>query len=328
MIRTKVKLVLIAFLIAILTFTTVAFATEATDNPEVTPTDIQAEGGDTTEETAEDQINSSDKYFAGDNIVIDELIDGNAVAIGKEVTLTGQIGGDLIVIADKLTIDGGTTGGFVYGNVLAMASEVVITTGQIYDAYIVCDKLTVDFDVIIRRDLKAMGTEVSIDGLIVRNAFIEADKLTVKGNCEIRGDLNYIAQQEAEYLEKTEEDDESIDAGIKGNTEYKIRDKKLYSKNNAIKSKVDSILKSNKIDNNTSEEALQSIVLANIMNMVGIDTNSSITSNAKGVSKTIQVPVAAFYIEIVVIILLVASLVAIVVMKDKILNKSTEKSDK
>lgn len=309
--KTKSRLFLILFLIVTLLATSV-FATEETPSEDAVVTSEvtdETETDDTSDETetTEESIESTDKYFTGDEILIDTLIDGNAFAIGKNVTLTGQIGGDLFVIAETLTIDGGS----VYGSVFVTAAEVTIN-GQLYDLYVASDKLTIEYDGYIYRDLKAMSTEISINGIIGRNTFIETDTLDLQSDCIIQGNLNYTSQAEASYPE----------SGIKGDKNFTQASKKLFKKE--IRKTVENILKTNKIGNDTSEDNVRAIIMSYAFNGLNIKTNSE---SLNGVSKNSTVPALYFYIAVAVIIVLVVLLLLPKINKSKE-NKATVADNK
>lgn len=310
--ETKLKLFLILFVVVTL-ISTAVFATEPTNDagePVVTSetTPETTEGEDNEQQTEEQTIEGGDRYFAGDNVVISTLIDSNVFAVGKEVTLTGQIGGDLFVVANKLTIDVGTA---VYGNVFAIASEIEIN-GQIYDLYGACDKLTIEYDGYIYRDLRAMATEVFINGVVGRNAFVEADKVVLNKDCIINGNLNCIAQSETIYVDAENNESTEIPQSIvKGEKQYTKRDKKLF--NSRIEKSIDSLLKSNKINNDMSEDQIKSVIASYIFNVTGVKTNSEIKTS----TSQVLIPEVYIYIDVAVIIALILGIVLPKVIKKK-----------
>lgn len=335
MMKTKSKLFLILFVIVTL-ISTAVFATEVTNtNTETEPVTTSEEGVEVTSEDTttgdntqtDENVEASDKYFSGDDVEINTLIDGNVFVIAKNVKLTGQIGGDLFVIAETLTIDGGA----IYGSVFVTASEITIN-GQMYDVYATCDKMRIEYDGYVYRDLRVMGTEVSINGVVRRNSFIETNKLILDKDCLMPGNLNYTAQSEAVYMktvqgdgeEKSTEETTEIPAeNVSGEIKFTKRNKKVFSKENAVKSSVEKIIKNNKINNDTSEENLKSIILGNVLNNLGVKSNSELT---KKVQKTMQIPALYVYIDVIVIVLLILALVLPRIMNSK--KTSTDKKEK
>lgn len=310
--KTKSKLVLILFAIIVL-ISTAVFATEATPTTEGTaPT---AEGTTTPEEgTSEisaDDIINTDKFYAGDNVEMADLVNGNVYIIGKEVKITGKVDTDLFVIAEKLVIENTAE---IYGNVFAIAGEINIS-GKMYDTYLVCDKLNFDFYAQVGRDLRVMASEVNLNGLVYKDSYIEADKVTIK-DFETAGNLNYIAQSNAIFIEKLEDDTtrettEIPEKIIRGEVNYTQRKKKLFKKD--IKKVVQEILETNKISNDTSEQQIKSIILSYVFNGFGINTNSEA---AKGSTSTITIPKVHFYIVLVLLAILVIALVLPIIKKN------------
>lgn len=301
--KTKTKLFLVLFIIITL-ISTVVFATEPTNEagePVVTsetPTDETGEGEQT---ISEEDIEQKDRYFAGDNIEINTLIAGNVFAIGKNVTLTGQISGDLFVIAETLTITSGTS---VYGSTFAIASEVNVD-GEMYELYTTCDKLTIDFYGRVYRDLSAIATEVSVNGIVDRNANLDIDKLTINKDGIFRGNLNYKAQSEAIYVDEAGNESTTIpDTVVVGEKNYTKRDKKILKKE--IKKSVNSILKSNKINGDVSEDKIKAIITSYIFNVTNVDTNSEIV---KDTTNKVLIPTMYIYLDIIVIIALILGIV-------------------
>lgn len=311
--ETKVKLFLILF-IAVALISTAVFATEATPTTDETPgTTTETEG----DNTQEQQIENTDRYFAGDNVEITTLIDSNVFAIGKNVTLTGQVGGDLFIIAENVTISERTA---VYGNLVVLASTVTIE-GQVYDVYATCDKLEIGYNGYIYRDLRAMATEININGIVGRNVFLEADKITLNKDCELKGNLDYKAQSEVVYIDESNNESTTIPENvIVGEKNYTPRSKKLFK--SEIKKSVNSILKSNKVNGDMSEDKVKEIIISNIFNISNVNTNSEM---AKASSNKVLIPVIYIYLDIIVIVALILGIVLprVIGKKDK-----TKKEDK
>lgn len=315
----KTKLVLMLFVIMVL-ISTAVFATETiptaiegeTELPETTILDI-----------APEDIVLSDKFFAGDDIEISEIIDGNVYAIGKNVKVTGIIDTNLFVIAEKLTVENEAK---IIGSITAMASEINIDNAEVYDTYLVCDKFNLGFNGYVARDLKVFASEVTLNGRVAKDSYIETNKLILDTDFIGGRNINYTAQSSAVYMERTEDDNKKETTTIpketvQGEITYTKRDKKIFDKE--IKKSVNKILKSNKITNNTTEEEVKSIILSYVFNGFGINTNSEL---AKDRTSTITIPKVVFYIAIVVFIALIIALVLPIILKlKKTKSEVTEK---
>lgn len=219
----KILLVLVTILSLISTF---SFATEpssdAADVAVTTSLENPTDTGDTaadnneTNETAPNVTPDTDADLSSDassseastnhdvyltekdvKIADSETINGNAFVIGETVTINGQIGGDLFVIANTLNIDGGQ----IFGNVFALANNVTLN-GLIYDLYAVCNNLTMSYDGVAYRDLKVTCSTATINGVIGKNINIKAGQsLELQSDCLVYGDLNYSAPNEIEIAE-------------------------------------------------------------------------------------------------------------------------------
>lgn len=311
------KLALILLAIVILTSSTVFATAEPTVEGETTtaPTAESTPTEETDTGLGEGDVVNADKFIAGENLEITEIVDGNIFIIGKNVTINQTlVNGNVFIIAENLTMDIETE---IYGSLYAIAKDMNVNS-RMYDTYLVADKFNFGYEAIVQRDLRVMASEITLDGRVYRNAFVEADKLTLSDFLMI-GDLNYIAQSEAKYIKKnedgtTEPETTEIPTGeegiIRGEVKYTQRKKKLFDK--TIAKTVEEILKSNKIDNNTSEEKIKSIIMAYIFNGMGVSSNTQIT---KGNSESVMIPKVYIYITAVVIILLVLALILPIILK-------------
>lgn len=213
----KIVLILVTILSLISTF---SLATDTANTPVATSedtatTDTTVEGAPTTDgattenapttdgTTAEDATSTEastnhDLYLLQDevNITDTETVNGNAFIIADTVTINGQIGGDLFVMATTLNIDGGQ----IYGNVFAIAENITLN-GLIYDLYGMCDTLTMSYDGVAYRDLKVSCDNATINGVVGKDVNIDTKSLSLEADCLIYGDLNYSAPSEIEIAE-------------------------------------------------------------------------------------------------------------------------------
>lgn len=195
--KTKSKILLSIFIILTLV-SSYCFATDAAVTSEdVTAISETSENNNHEEETATEDITAdwvnSDLYVANDVVNVDKVVDGNAFIVGQEVTISGEIGGDLFVIADKLNIDGG----YIYSNLFVCANEITIN-GVVYDVYAVCDTLNLATDGFIYRDMKVTASNVNLNGKVRRDAYIGASNISFAEDAStlIYGNLNYSSDAE------------------------------------------------------------------------------------------------------------------------------------
>jgi len=201
MLKSKFKVLLSIFLVLIL-ISSITFATTVNDimpiSEDLTENDISEDlnNVDTTDSSAS-WVNN-DLYVAESNPVIDDIVDGNAFVMGNTVTITGEIGGDLFVVANKLIIDGG----YVYSSIFAIANEIEVN-GVVYDIYAISNKFELGTNGFVYRDLKVSASTVTINGKVRRDAYITADKFNFAedNGSLIYGDLKYTANEELELAE-------------------------------------------------------------------------------------------------------------------------------
>lgn len=193
MLKSKSKIALI-LLLAIVLISGYSFATAEVTATEEDVNDIVAISDDSNEvETTsnDDSWVKNDLYLCQDNVVVEDIVDGNAFIIGKNVTIKGEIGGDLFVMADKLTIDGG----YVYSSVFACANEITVN-GIIYDIYAVTNSFTLGEDGYVYRDLKVTSKTSNINGKIKRNALLSSSEYNISDSAVIGGNLEYTASED------------------------------------------------------------------------------------------------------------------------------------
>lgn len=210
MLKNKLK-ILVAIVLVILMLSTFCYATD-TAPISTNPTDQQTntqEGADTTttQGSSEDNWVKTDLYLCEDSPNVTQVVDGNAFIIGRDVTISGEIGGDLFVIADKLTINGG----YVYSSIFAFANEITIN-GVVYDVYANCATLNLEKDGFIYRDLRVNADTINLNGKVRRNAHISANTIHLAEDIGtvIYGDLSYTTGKEMTFAQGL----------ISGNTTY------------------------------------------------------------------------------------------------------------
>lgn len=144
--------------------------------------------------TEDQELYENDLYVFEDTIAISNLVDGNAYAVGKEVTVSGKIGGDLFVFADNLTLTGDS---YIYGNLFVCANTVNIE-GIVCDLYAICSDLTIAETGIVLRDMRTGSNALTIAGSVGRNTYVTATNIAVGEVARIYGDFNYSSTQAIE----------------------------------------------------------------------------------------------------------------------------------
>lgn len=199
MLKQKSKILFCIFLITIL-ISSVCFATDATptESAELTTTGTSETTGEntTTAETTEQEPEwvNDDMYLFDKDIVIDKVVDGNVFAFGTNVTIKGEVGGELFVFADTLEID---ETGYIYCGLYGFAKKVIIK-GVAYDVYLASEDFKLENSGIVYRDLRLIASKAELNGKIRRNAHIISNNISFPEgeDAHIGGDLNYFATNE------------------------------------------------------------------------------------------------------------------------------------
>ena len=114
--------------------------------------------------------------------------------MAKEVTIKGEVGGDLFVIAEKVNVEGG----YIYSNIFVLAKEVNID-GIVYDLYGMCDTLNLKSNGYVYRDMRVEASTVNLNGTVRRNAYIVSKDLNFDQTVGtiIYGNLEYTSNEDS-----------------------------------------------------------------------------------------------------------------------------------
>ncbi|MBR1803235.1 MAG: hypothetical protein IJ777_04690 [Clostridia bacterium] len=145
-------------------------------------------------------IMNSDLYLSGDEVVVEQPIDGNAFIFANKVTLKGEINGNAFIMAKTLNIEEPAV---IYHSLFAFAANITMA-GSTYDTYAYASNFTLAESAYLERDLKLACNEATLNGFIHRDAYITANKISMPENAEnlIGGNLHYTSNQEISFPEK------------------------------------------------------------------------------------------------------------------------------
>lgn len=174
----------------------------------------------------------SDVYEFNSDVVIDNIVDGNAFAFGNNITISGEIGGDVFAFGGNVTL---TDTAYVHGSVFVFAENIIIN-GICYDVYGAGSTFTLGPNGIIARDLRLGADKTYINGNIKRDAHIDTNELVFPndGTGLIGGNLNYSSKSEFTIN----------DGVVVGNTNYTPETTEEASVSQKISSYISSILSS------------------------------------------------------------------------------------
>lgn len=226
MLKAKFK-ILISVLIMTMLLSTSCFATE--EDVSVTSEDTSAEVVETTSEdqaaqdneTTEEEVDISTKvlyedlyHFDVKDAVIKQPIDGGAIIVGDNVTITNEIAGNVIVFAKTLNV---TSTACIYTSLYVVANEVNIN-GVVNYLYAAANKVNIETSGYIYKDANIVSENVNIAGSIQRNACIKSNHITFtpEDSQHIQGKLNYASS------EKNKLSDDLIKSVVVGDTTFDI----------------------------------------------------------------------------------------------------------
>ena len=137
---------------------------------------------------------SNDLFLFDTDIEMSDIVDGNVFAYGSTVKITGEIYGDLFVVANTLEI---AENAVIYGNIFTYATNLKLA-GIASDMYAMSDSFSMEKTAIIARNFYLSSNEVSLSGTISRDAYISTNNMNFVENEEpiIEGNLNYTSENE------------------------------------------------------------------------------------------------------------------------------------
>ena len=185
--KTKFTVKLFLCLVALLTLCSTFVL--ATDTNETNANEILA-----TYET-NDSFVFSNMYVFENESEISQVVDGNVFAFGGTISITGEIYGDLFVMANSLTV---SEDAIIHGNIFVCANEVSFS-GITSDIYGMATNFTLEAPGIVARDVYITSSSVNLNGQIGRDAFLSTESLAFASDAEeviVQGNLSYTAESE------------------------------------------------------------------------------------------------------------------------------------
>lgn len=187
----KTKILLFLF-IAILALSPVCMANDV--DCMVSDTNTEMSSDSSSEGTYVSEYVASDLYTFNEEVIIDTIVDGNAFILGNNITISGEIGGDLFAFGENVKIENTA---YIHGNIFVYAENFEMN-GICYDVYSISQNFNLNKDAIIVRDIKSISEKIHINGQIKRNAYITTNELIFPDNSTnlIAGNLDYHSNYE------------------------------------------------------------------------------------------------------------------------------------
>lgn len=157
-----------------------------------------------------------DAYVASNQVSVSGEIGGDLLAAGASVTVTGPVESDLMIASGSAVVktEIGDDVRIVAGNVVLDSSvqgDVVVAGGQV----LMLPTSTINGDLIItagavtvagtiQGEVRLMGGEVSVNALIGEDLSVNSEILVVGAETKITGDLKYYSKEPASISESAE----------------------------------------------------------------------------------------------------------------------------
>ena len=180
------SIILIILLTIVLSICTTCFATEtrSTENT-------------TTEETNTTSIVENDLYLYGNDITMNQNVDGNVYIFGKNVNISGEVNGNLFICAGNVTFEDSA---YIDSSTYIVAKNVNFNAYS-DSLYVACNELSIPENHGTYKDLYAITTKTTLLGTIGRNANIFTSQLIMSSDSSqgsITGNLNYSSDTQLE----------------------------------------------------------------------------------------------------------------------------------
>lgn len=147
------------------------------------------------------KVFNTDLYLGGQDVVVNDAVNGNVFAFGSTVTIKGEVLGDVFLLAKSLTIDESAT---VHGNIFAFANDMTVKGKVNYDIYFLGQDFELTDSAYINRDIRLFVATAKLYGSIKKDAFLFVDSILMADNAKdiISGNLHYTSDKEFTFPEK------------------------------------------------------------------------------------------------------------------------------
>jgi len=154
---------------------------------------------------------SENLYVAGSDVSVEGDIEGDLLAVGGVATLSGPISGDVIVtggtinissdIKGDLRVAGGTimVGGRVEGEVIVAGGNLRVASGAIFEKDVILVGGNIVVGGTIKGNLIVRGGDLTINGIVEKDVSAKmSGKIKLENESAISGGLKYSSTNEAE----------------------------------------------------------------------------------------------------------------------------------
>jgi cytoskeletal protein CcmA (bactofilin family) len=161
----------------------------------------------------EGETHDGDLYLFSGVTRIDGVQNGNVLALGKRLIVTGRVTGHVLSFAQSVELEGTIEDsvwafgqdvevtGTIDGNVSAYGQEIDIAPGALIRGSLKACGADVKIDGEILGDLEVIGAEVVLLGSVGGSAELEADIIEIAPEARVAGDLDYTSRNRLDLEE-------------------------------------------------------------------------------------------------------------------------------
>jgi len=131
---------------------------------------------------------SGNAFGAGENLQINQDIQGDLVLTGSELEINGNTGDDFIGAGGELIVNGN-----VSGNIIAAGGSIKVNGNVGGDVAAVGGQITLSRDSVVKGDILLGGGEVTLDGIVNGNGDVSTGTLKTGDDFELKGNLTMQA---------------------------------------------------------------------------------------------------------------------------------------
>lgn len=144
------------------------------------------------------KVFNTDLYLGGQDVVVEDAVNGNVFAFGATVTIKGEILGDVFVLAQSLTLEDTA---IVHGNIFSLSKDAVIKGKINYDIYSLGQNFELAESSYVNRDIKLFTGIAKLYGSVKKDAFLFSGNILMAENAKdvIGGDLHYTSDKEFSF---------------------------------------------------------------------------------------------------------------------------------
>lgn len=153
--------------------------------------------GAANEENYLKHTSSGNAFGGGDNVQVDQDIQGDLVLAGSVLKINGKVMDDFTGAGGELVINGD-----VSGNVLAFGGTIRVNGNVGGDLVAAGGQIILSKDSTVEGDILLAGGQVTLNGVVNGNGSVSAGTLQTGENFEIKGDLELEADTYPSDLEK------------------------------------------------------------------------------------------------------------------------------